>query len=99
MNHISEAEFRDLCHAVFDNADETMDETFMLRQLLILIRHKIGHPRPSTGFFGVDSEISDALKREIVGLLLMRRDPFFDATRIIDEFLKRSRTLRGERAC
>ena len=99
MNHISEAEFRDLCHAVFDNADETMDETFMLRQLLILIRHKIGHPRPSTGFFGVDSEVSDALKREIVGLLLMRRDPFFDATRIIDEFLVRSRTLRGERAC
>jgi hypothetical protein len=42
--------------------------------------------------------MSDALRREIVGLLLMRRDPFFDATRIIDEFVVRSRTSRGERA-
>ena len=98
MNHINEEEFRDLCHAVFDNADETMDDSFLLRQLLVLIRHKIGHPRPSTGFFGGEAEMSDALRREIVGLLLMRREPFFDATRIINEFLVKAQTLRGERA-
>ena len=96
MNHISESEFRDLCHAVFDNADSTMDESFLLRQLLVLTRHKIGHPRPSTGFFGSEAELSEGLKKEIVGLLLMRRDPFFDTGKVINEFLARTRVCRNE---
>jgi hypothetical protein len=75
-----------------------MDDAFLLRQLLVLTRHKIGHPRPSTGYFpGSDAEVSDGLRREIVGLLLMRRDPFFDSTKIIDEFLMKSRAARANK--
>ena len=87
MKNINEAEFRELCHAVFDNADATIEESSLLRQLLILTRHKTGHPRPGTGFFATETELSDGLKKEIVDLLLTRRQPAFDAGRILSEFL------------
>jgi hypothetical protein len=95
MKQISEAEFRELCHAVFDNADATMEESSLLRQLLILTRHKIGHPRPGTGFFATESELSEGLKKEIADLLLTRTEPVFDVARILNEFLVKLRKTRG----
>ena len=97
MKNISESEFRELCHAVFDNADATIEESSLLRQLLILTRHKIGHPRPSTGFFATESELSEGLKREIADLLLTKRQPLFDAAKILNEFLAKLRKVRGEK--
>ena len=95
MKQISEAEFRELCHAVFDNADATMEESSLLRQLLILTRHKIGHPRPGTGFFATESELSEGLKKEIADLLLTRTEPVFDVAKILNEFLVKLRKTRG----
>ena len=97
MKHISESEFRELCHAVFDNADATDEESSLLRQLLILTRHKIGHPRPGTGFFATESELSEGLKREIADLLFTRMEPVFDAARVLTEFLAKLRKARSER--
>lgn len=91
MKTISEAEFRGLCRAVFDNADPAMDESYLMQQLLVLTRHKLGHSRPSTGAFDTGTTLTHTLRQEIVGLLLMRRDPFFDTNKIIDEFLNNIR--------
>jgi hypothetical protein len=91
MNRISEADFRELCHTVFDKVNGDADQSSMLRELLILLRRKLGHPRPITGFFGTQDEIITSIRREIVGLLLMRREPFFDSMKILDEFLARMR--------
>ena len=96
MKHISESEFRELCQAVFDNADATIEESSLLRQLLILTRHKIGHPRPGTGFFATESELSEGLKKEITDLLLTRPEPVFDVARILNESLVKLRKTRGE---
>jgi len=87
MKNINESEFRELCHAVFEHADATIEESSLLRQLLILTRHKTGHPRPGTGFFATESELSEGLKKEIVDLLLTRREPVFDAAKVLNEFL------------
>ena len=95
MKQISEAEFRELCQAVFDNADATMEESSLLRQLLILTRHKIGHPRPGTGFFATESELSEGLKKEIADLLLTRTEPVFNVAKILNEFLVKLRKTRG----
>ena len=91
MKNINESEFRELCHAVFDHADATIEESSLLRQLLILTRHKTGHPRPGTGFFATESELSEGLKNEIVDLLATRRQPAFDAARVLSEFLSEFR--------
>ncbi|MCI0486208.1 MAG: hypothetical protein L0229_06365 [Blastocatellia bacterium] len=91
MKTISEVEFRGLCRAVFDNADPSMDESYLLQQLLVLTRHKLGHSRPSTGAFDTGTNLAHTMRQEIVGLLLMRRDPFFDTNKIIDEFLNKMR--------
>ena len=96
MKHISESEFRELCKAVFDNADATIEESSLLRQLLILTRHKIEHPRPGTGFFATESELSEGLKKEIADLLLTQREPVFDSAKILNESLVKLRKLRGE---
>ena len=95
MKQVSESEFRELCQAVFDHADATIEESSLLRQLLILTRHKIGHPRPGTGFFATESELSEGLKKEIADLLLTRTEPVFDVARILDEFLVKLRKTRG----
>ena len=96
MKHISESEFRELCQAVFENADSTIEESSLLRQLLILTRHKIGHPRPGTGFFATESELSEGLKNEIADLLVTGGVAVFDAPKILNEFLVKLRKTRGE---
>ena len=91
MRTISEVEFRQLCHAVFDNSDPTMDESALLQQLLVLTRSRLGHSRPNTGVFHSAETMTGTLKQEIVTILMMKRDPFFDTTKIIDEFLNEFR--------
>ena len=95
MKQVSESEFRELCKAVFDHADATIEESSLLRQLLILTRHKIGHPRPGTGFFATESELSEGLQKEIADLLLTRTEPVFDVAKILNEFLVKLRKTRG----
>jgi hypothetical protein len=87
MRAISEAEFRDICRVVFDNSDPNADETQLLQQLLVMTRSRIGHTRPGTGAFHTGPTMATSLKHEIVSLLMMRREPFFDTSKVISEFM------------
>jgi hypothetical protein len=88
---MNEAEFKELCRAVFNNADPAADESYLLQQLLVLARSRVGHSRPGTGAFHTGSSIAATVRQEILSLLLMRREPFFEPGKIIDEFLDSSR--------
>jgi hypothetical protein len=91
MNYINEAEFRQMCHAVFDSADSSSDESALLQQLLMLTRHRVGQVSRNSGFLVSASSVPDSLREQIVGLLLMRREPFFDTNKVLGEFLERVR--------
>ncbi len=94
MKNISETEFRQICHAIFDNADSTTSEDLLLQQLLVLTRARLGHSRPGTGAFKLEGTVSNNMIQEIVGLLLMRRDPFFETSKVINEFLENYRNKK-----
>lgn len=91
MKSINESEFRQLCAVVFDNADSEATESYLLQQLLVLTRSIVGHSRPGTGAFHTGNSMAATFKQEISSLLLMRREPFFEPNKIINEFLSRGR--------